>query len=107
MCLSYDLALCSRGSPLDLCRPVQDDLAPVGAVYLGDLRTELPLEPLHAEARSVELVLQPQDLLDPCQVESELGREALDEAEPIHVGVRVEPRAARRAARAHEALRLV
>src|SRR5262249_39681820 len=41
------------------------------------------------------------------EVETELGRQPLDRAQPIEVTLRVEARAARRATRPHESLRLV
>ena len=50
---------------------------------------------------------QAQHLLDAGEVEPELGREPLDQPQPVEVGLGVEPRPAGRPARAHEPLRLV
>src|SRR5262249_58163748 len=74
-------------------------LPPVRAVNLGDLRAELPLDALHASAHAAELVLQAQDVLDAREVQSELGRQMLDETEPLHVVLRVEAGGARGPAR--------
>src|SRR4051812_21790278 len=89
-------------------------LAPVGAVHLGDvlgrargLRVELGLELGHAVAKPGDAVLELQDVLDAGERQPELGGEPLQALQPLHVAVRVEPRAARCAPRAHQALGLV
>ena len=89
------------------CGPVEDDLAPVLPVGLVDLGAERCLELLHPRAHPPQLVLEPQHVLDAREVEPELRRQLLDQPQPLDVGLGVEPRAARRARRAHEALRLV
>src|SRR5262245_28152626 len=88
-------------------RLVEHDLALVGAVHLGDLGAQLALETLHAGAHAIDLVLQAQHVLDARVIQPELGREPLDESQPLEVALGVQTRAARGAARAHEALRLV
>src|SRR5262249_60308443 len=77
-------------------------LPPVRAVNLGDLCAELPLDTLHASAHAAELVLQAQDVLDAREIQSELGRQVLDETEPLHVVLRVEAGAPPRPARPPE-----
>jgi len=52
-------------------------------------------------------VLEPEHVLDAGEIEAELRRQPLDQPQALDVGVRVEPRAARRAPGAHETLRLV
>ncbi len=55
----------------------------------------------------VQLVLEQEHALDTREVEAELARQPLDQAQPLDVGVGVEPRVAGRALRAHEPLLLV
>jgi len=69
--------------------------------------TPLRLQPLDLGVRLAQLVLEPQHELDAREVQPELGREALDDAQPLDVRLAVQAGAARRARRAHEALRLV
>ena len=88
-------------------RPIDDELAPVRAVNLGDLGAELALHSFHPRARSIELVLQAQHLLDPGEVEPELGRQPLDEPQPLEVLLGVEPSAARGSPGSHETPGLV
>ena len=64
-----------------LRRSVEDDVAPVRPVHVGDLGTQLALEPLHPRPRPVQLVLQAQDVLDAREVQAELAREPLHEAQ--------------------------
>ena len=90
-----------------LRRGVDDQLTLVRAVDGGDLRAKLALEALHPRIRPAQLVLQPEHLLDACEVEPELGRQPLDEPEPLDVPVGVEPGPAGRPRRLHEPLRLV
>ena len=65
------------------------------------------LQPLDLRVRLAQLVLEPQHELDAGEVQPELRRQALDDPQPLDVGLAVEPRAAGRALRAHEALVLV
>ena len=88
-------------------RLVEDDLALVRAVHLADLLAQLALEPLGPGALLAQLVLEPEHVLDAGQVEPELGRQALDHAQALEIGVGVETGAAGRPARPHEPLRLV
>jgi hypothetical protein len=86
---------------------VDDDFAPVLPVGRPDLVAQLALEQLHAAAQPAQLVLEPQHVLDAREVEPELGREPLDEPQPLDVGLRVHARATGRAGGPDEAFRLV
>ena len=57
-----------------------------------DRLAHLALEPLGARVLLAQLVLEPQHVLDAGEVEAELGRQALDQAQPLQIGLRVEPR---------------
>src|SRR4029079_4154517 len=61
----------------------------------------------HAGLQPAQLVLEPQNVLNAGEIETELGREALDEPQPLDVGVRGETCATRRARRRDETSRLV
>src|SRR6476646_1064793 len=89
-----------------LLRP-DDEVTTVLLVHELDLLPHLPLESRHARAQLVHLVLEREDALDPGEVEPELGRQALDRAQPVEVALRVQPGAARRPAGPEEPLRLV
>src|ERR1700751_499072 len=67
----------------------------------------LLLKTLDLTVRLAQLVLEAQDEFDAGEVETELGGEPLDDAQPLDVRVRVEPRPARRPLRPDETLRLV
>jgi len=86
---------------------VQDDVPAVLPVGRANLVAELALSLLHAVAEPAQLVLEPQHVLDAGEIEAELGGEPLDQPEPLHVGLRVEPCASRCPRRAHEPFRLV
>src|SRR5215203_6084329 len=73
----------------------------------ADLVAQLPLEPGGARLRLAELVLEPEHVLDAGEVEPELGRQALDHAQPLEVGLGVEARVTGRPLRPDEPLRLV
>src|SRR5262245_14160070 len=90
-----------------LGRLVQHHFAPVGPVHLGDLRAQLALEPLHASSHAAELILQPQDVLDAGEIQTELRRQSVNEAQALQIALGVEPRTTGRAARLYEPLRLV
>src|SRR5262249_40304063 len=87
--------------------PVQHDLSPVALVNGADLLTELPLETVHAKVKALQLVLEPDHVLDAGEVQAELGRQLLDQAQPFEVELRVQARPARCARRAHQAPGLV
>src|SRR5919197_4363837 len=80
-----------HGSPwvsFGLCfavTPVQDDLALVLALDGADALAHLALHPVHPRSHLLELVLEAQDGLDACKVESELRRKPLDQAQPLEV----------------------
>src|SRR5581483_754627 len=76
-------------------------------MHLVDRRAHLALHALDPPVHAIELVLQVHHAFDPCEVEAGFGRELLDQAQPVDVGVGVQARVAGRALRAHEALLLV
>src|SRR5688500_1565197 len=86
---------------------VEDDLPVVDAPHATDLVAQLALEPVHARPRAPQLVLEPEHVRYARQVEPELGRQPLDHAQALEIGLRVEARAAGGTRRPHEALRLV
>src|SRR5919205_2583986 len=86
---------------------VEDEVAPVLPVHLRDLLLKLSLEPRDAPPEPLDLVAEREDGLDAGEVEPELGREPLDEPQPLEVALRVEPRVPRRALRPDEPLLLV
>ena len=85
---------CRRGNTPKrrLRRPVDDELAPVGAVYFVDRVVHIPLQPVESRAHLAHLVLEHEHPLDPGQVQSQLGRQALDLAQPLEIGLGIEPR---------------
>ena len=85
--------------------PVEHHFAPVLPVCRSNLVAQLPLELLHPCPQAPQLVLEPEDMLDTGEVEAELGREPLDEAQAVHVGVGVQARATRGSRGPHETLR--
>src|SRR5438105_8787288 len=88
-------------------RVVDHELAPVLLVHLLDLLAELALEPGDPAVQPLHLVTQAKHRLDAREIEPELGRETLDELQPLEVALRVEPRVPRRPLRPHEPLLLV
>ena len=68
---------------------VEDELAPVLPVHLADLVAQLALEPVACRAlQPSQLVLEAQHVLDAGEVEPELGRQPLDQAQPLEVAPR-------------------
>ena len=86
---------------------VEHEVAAIFLVHFLNVVAQLLLQPLDLRVRLAQLVLEPQHELDAGEVEADLGRQALDDAQPLDVGLAVEARAARRALRAHETLVLV
>ena len=74
---------------------------------LVDLGAERRLELLHPRPQAPQLVLEPQHVLDAGEVEPELRRQLLDQAQAGDVVLGVEPGATGRARGRDEALRLV
>ena len=66
--------------------PIDHDLALVLLVHVANLVAQLALETLEPRPRLAQLVLEPEDRLDTGEVEPELGRKPLDEAEPLEIG---------------------
>ena len=66
--------------------PVDDDLPPVRAVNRLDLLAQLALQPLSPRALPAQLVLEPEDVLDAREIEPELRRQPLDDAQPLEIG---------------------
>ena len=73
----------------------------------ANLVTHVSLEPVETRAQLVHLVLEPKHRLDAGQVETELGRQPLDNAQARDVALGVQARVACRPLGADEALRLV
>src|SRR3954452_16335915 len=73
-------------------RPPHDEVAPVLAVHLADRLAHLALHAIQTLAHAHQLVLQAQHLLHAGEVQSELRREPLNQAEPVEVGFGVQPR---------------
>ena len=83
------------------------EVAAVLLVHPLHVMAVLPLQALDLRVRLAQLVLEPQHELDAGEVEAELRGQPLDDLQPHDVRLGVEPRAARRPVRPHEALRLV
>src|SRR5215207_2887449 len=81
---------------------VEHDLAAVLLVDVADLLAHLALHAVEPRAKPLQLVLEAHDRLDACEIEPELARQPLDEAQALEVGLRVEARPSRRAARPEE-----
>src|SRR5262249_2422208 len=76
-------------------------------VYVLQCRAHLLFHPLEAASHPQQLVLEVQDLLDAGEVEPDLGRQPLDQPQPLDVELRVEPRVAGGPLRPDEPLLLV
>ena len=74
---------------------------------LRNLGAQLALEPIHAGPRLVQLVLQPEHMLDAGKVQPELRRQALNQTQPLDVCIGVQTRPARRPTGSDEPFRLV
>src|SRR5436190_5714574 len=83
------------------------EVATVLPVHLVDRLPHLALHPVEPPVHAHELVLQPQHVLHACEVEPELVRQPLDQAEPVEVRLRVQARVPRRALGADQAPVLV
>src|SRR5436305_730448 len=88
-------------------RLVDDEVAAVLLVNVRDFLVEPAFEALDPHMRLPQLVLEPQHDLHASQVEPELGREALDQPQPLQVRLGIKARVPARALRADEALVLV
>src|SRR2546423_313856 len=73
---------------------IEDEVAAVLAVDLLQRLAHVLLHPLEAALHVPQLVLEVQNLLDAREVEPDLGRQALDQAQPLDVELRVETRVA-------------
>src|SRR5205085_2814636 len=69
---------------------IEHQVAPVLLVNVLNLFAHLAVEALEPLVSPAQLVLEPQHDLDTGQVEPELGRQPLDQAQPLEVGLRVE-----------------
>src|SRR5215208_371549 len=88
-------------------RVVEHELAAILPVHLLDRLAHLALEPLHPSLHAAYLGLELEYRLDAGQVEPELGRESLDQPEPLEVGLGVEAGVPRGTLGAHEPLLLI
>ena len=77
------------------------------ALYLAAGISQLALETLHARQHQQPLLLEPEHGLDAGEVEPELARQPLDQAQALEVGLRVETRVPCSALGLDEALLLV
>src|SRR5207248_2059404 len=75
---------------------VEDEVAPVVAVDLRERAAHLLLHALESPVHALKLVLHAQDARDADEVETDLRRQLLDQAQPLDVAVRVETRVAGR-----------
>ncbi len=85
----------------------EDELALVLPLQLAHPFSQLPLETVEPRLHPSQLVLQPEDMLDAREVEPELGRQSLDQPQPLEILLGVEPRVAGGPLRLHEAPLLV
>ena len=66
-----------------LRRAVEDEVAAVLAVHLVDRLAHLALHPVEPAAHARELVLEVEHALDAGEVEADLGRQPLDQLQPL------------------------
>src|SRR5215207_479176 len=86
---------------------VEHEVAPVLSMNLLHLVAQLALQAIDARVRLLQLVLEAEHELDAREVETEVGRELLDQLEPLDVEVGVEACVAGGPLRIDEALLLV
>src|SRR5712692_7607230 len=84
--------------------PVEHQLPAVLLVNLVDRVAHLALQAVEPCRHAPQLVLEPEHVLDAREVEPELGRQPLDQPQPLEVSLRVEARVAGRALRLDEPL---
>src|SRR5262249_32689087 len=84
-----------------------DEVAPVLPVHIVDGLAHLTFHPVEPAVHAQQFVLEPQHVLDARKVEAELVRQALNQSEPVEVGLRVETCVSRGALRADQPLVLV
>src|SRR5262249_49365417 len=81
--------------------------APVLPMPVVDGRAHLALHPVEPAVHTHELVLQAHHVLDAGEIETQLVRQALNQAQTVEIGLRVEARVAGRALRTDQAFVLV
>src|SRR5205823_14176826 len=86
---------------------VEHEVAAIFLVNFLNVFAQPALEEVDLPLRAAQLVLEAEHELDACEVEADLGREPLDDPQPVDVVLGVEARAAGSAFRAHEPLVLV
>src|SRR5436190_22399811 len=69
---------------------LENEIAAVLLVHLLDRLAHLALEALHPRPHPLQLLLEAEHGLDAGQVEAELRRQPLDQAQALEVGLRVE-----------------
>src|SRR5919109_131407 len=85
----------------------RDEVAPVLAMHLADRAAHLSLHAVELPPHVLQLVFETQHLLDAGEIESQLVRQLLDQAQPLQIAIRVQPRVPLRPPRADETLALV
>src|SRR5215210_3348766 len=88
-------------------RPPHDEVAAVLPVHVVDRLAHLAFHPIEPPSHVHELVLQAQHMLDAGEIQPELVRQALDQPQPVEVGLGVQARVPRGALRPDQALVLV
>src|SRR4051794_39317931 len=99
-----EIHLCPFRVPL---LAIHDEVAAVLLVNFLNFLAHLRLQAIDLRVSLAQLVLEPQHELDTGEIQAELRREPLDDAEALDVRLAVEARAAGRPLRAHETLVLV
>src|SRR5436309_4095297 len=85
----------------------RDEVTAILAMDLADRRAHLAFHAVQPATHALDLVLQLQHLLHAGQVQAELVRQLLDEAEPVQIGLGIQSRVARRSLRPDQPLALV
>src|SRR5262249_1198870 len=83
-------------------RAVEHEVAAVVPVHFVERGAHLLFHSFHAGAHALQLVLHEEDALDAREIQPELGRQPLDQPQPLDIRVRVETRVAGSALRRDE-----
>src|SRR2546421_2321935 len=85
----------------------RDEVTTVLTVHVADRRAHLALHAVEPAPHALDLVLKLEHLLDAGEVQAELVRQLLDQAQALQVGVGVQPRVSAGALRPDQSLALV
>src|SRR5215218_2261464 len=83
------------------------EVTPVVLVHGGDRVAHLALHAVEARVHAAKLVLEAEHVLDASEIEPELAREPLDQAQALEIRLRIQARVAGGALRTHQTLLLV